>query len=91
MSQRGILKSSGRNKELNPEQMSKVEICRSEIIIRAKHKSTKQHDGTIFDFTFLPTKSSFEIIATTGKYVHDIKNSSKRITQTILGGLENLL
>ena len=52
MSQREILKSSGRNKELNPEEMSKVEICRSEIIIRAKHKSTKQHEGTILAFTF---------------------------------------
>ena len=49
----GILKSSGRNKELNSGQMSKVEICRSEIIIRAKHKLRKQHDDTIFDFAFL--------------------------------------
>ena len=55
----GILKSSGRNKELNPEQMSKVQNCRSEIMIRAKHKLTNQPKAQYLILLFLDFQKLF--------------------------------
>ena len=38
---------------------SNLQICKSEIIIRAKHKLTKQHDGTISYFPFFAFQKLF--------------------------------